>query len=555
MMKSAMNWATMGLGAAALVGAIACGGMEADDASGGGSNVGFGGAQDIGQFRDLLERGEIPGEATLDANGFFSEHYAELPPPDCGEPLCMHAMLAVSRDWVRWRAQAVVQVALNTTISGDDIADQPLDLVVVVDTSGSMLADARLEKVRDGLHLIVDQLGEDDRLGLVRYSSDVEVLSELAAPNLDMHEVIDSLTAAGSTNISGGLSAGFSLLADEVEEGRQRRVILLSDGLANVGLTQPEQIFELAEAFIRDGVGLTTIGVGTSFNTELMSGLAQRGSGNFYFLEDAAAVNEVFTEELEYFAAPIAFDVEIEMRESASYSLGEVVGTTLTFGSEAQRIVQVPSVFVASRRSDDPGESGRRGGGSALFLELIPKPGASEAGEAMTLTVSYTLPDGRSVTDEVVVTNPHEPGVVPSDDYYSQEFMREHYGMYNMYLGLREATRVAAYDYACASALLQSVQSNARMWNDVVRDEDIESDLGLVTQFLANIQQRMGSEYDSCTDYYPEGEDPYPFEGDDDIHYAACAATSGTGRLGWMAMLVAVAMVGRRRSRRSRQQC
>jgi len=531
--------------------AAGCGGEDAGALSpDNGGNVGFGGAQDIGLFRDILERGDIPGENTLDANGFFSEHYAELPPPDCGQTLCAHAMLAMSRDWVRWKPQRVLQVALNTPLGPDDVAEQPLDVVVVVDTSGSMLSDQRLDKVKEGLHLLVDGLGPDDRMGLVRYSSTASVARDLAPVTLDLHEDIDALVPSGSTFISGGLETGFGLFGP-YESGRQRRLILLSDGLANVGLTNPDDFYALAAPQVERGIGITTVGVGTDFNVDLMRGLAEQGSGNFYFAEDSTAVTEVFTQELDFFSAPIAFQVRVEVLASAGYDLGEVIGTKLSAGSSAQRIIDVPAVFLASRHSDDPGPEGRRGGGSALFLELEPRNGAVGGETAATLAVTYLLPSGERIEQLVEVEMPEQPGTDPSADYFSQEFMREHYGMYNMFVGLREATRLAAYDYTCASAVLHRLRDNAVEWNEFVGDEDIAADLLLVDLFIANLDQRGGGtarDWEYCeAELTPVGDDYVDY---DHVHH--CSAASGMGGAGPMSILAA-ALVLRRRRRGSRK--
>src|SRR5262245_11320628 len=88
----------------------ACGG----EPTGGG--VALGGAQDVGGFRAILEAGDLPAEATLDANGFFSEHYAELPAADCGQPLCLVTMVAAGQDWVTGEDRTVLQVSLSTPI-------------------------------------------------------------------------------------------------------------------------------------------------------------------------------------------------------------------------------------------------------------------------------------------------------------------------------------------------------------------------------------------------------------------------------------------------------
>src|SRR6185436_14255856 len=124
-------------------------------------------------------------------------------------------------------------------------------------------------------------------------------------------------------------AAGFEVLGESPAAEKQNRIIFLSDGLATVGITSQEQTIAMATNNIMRGVGLTTIGVGNDFDVELMRGLAERGAGNFYFVEDAAAATEVFSEELNYFMEPLALDVHIGAVASSNYRFGSVVGSTL----------------------------------------------------------------------------------------------------------------------------------------------------------------------------------------------------------------------------------
>src|SRR5688572_5624852 len=119
---------------------VGCGGDNAADSSGGGGNVSFGGQQDIGEFRGILEAGQIPGPSTLDANGFFNEHYV-APPTDCTTTLCLTPGVSVGRDWLTGAHQATLQISVNTNVDPATITRKPLNLVVVVDRSGSMWED------------------------------------------------------------------------------------------------------------------------------------------------------------------------------------------------------------------------------------------------------------------------------------------------------------------------------------------------------------------------------------------------------------------------------
>jgi Ca-activated chloride channel family protein len=364
-----------------------------------------------------------------------------------------------------------------------------------------------------------------------------------------LHEIVAGLNADGGTNFHDGLQAGFELSLSAYDPARQNRVIMLSDGLPTVGILDDQAIITMAEDYIGSGIGLTTVGVGLDFNVELMRGLAERGAGNFYFLEDPSAVQEVFTQELDYAVTPLALGVAIDVEASPNYQLGQVTGTRLWKTTGDTGSMFLPAVFLASRESNDPGGEGRRGGGSALFIDLLPVPG-TDGPDVATIHLRFRLPDSDEIIEQtIVVENPAAPGAVGDAPYYSHEAMAKQYAMYNMFLGLREATRSADYSYDCAIAQLTDVTREAELWNRDFADEDITADRALVAQFLANLRN-SGGRSEAELGYDPCAGGPYY----DDDYYAACQVAPGASGAGGAAM---VAMMGlallwvRRRSRRA----
>lgn len=550
---------------AALLAACGAGG---DAASGG--NVGFGGAQDVGVFRSILESGAIPGPNTLDANGFFAEHYVSLPPADCGQALCLHGMFALGRSWVDDSPQTTLAVALNTPAEAERVAPRPLDLVLVVDTSGSMTEDDRIGYVKQGLNLLIDELDPEDRMALVTYDTEVELAAELrsleetdpadenalAAWRTSMHAIASQLQASGSTNIYDALQVGFDL-AEEARAAhpeRSQRVILLSDGQPTAGITDPAQILSMAEERIGSGVGLTTIGVGRNFNLSLMTELAERGAGNFYFLEDPAAIEEVFTEELDYFVEPLALDVTIEVRALGGHRIGEVIGTKLWRAEGLVGSMHVPALFRASRTGDEPGEDGgRRGGGGTLFIEMQPIE-VMAPGDIAEVRMRYRPVDGEEYVEQSIpVRHPADPSISPEDAYYSHEAMSKQYAMYNIYLGLRfAADEAAASYYNCALATLRDLDARAAIWNRELDDRDIDADRELMQMFVENLRWQGAQEVpegQACESYY----EPVPV--DDVVDYnegsfGCSAGGGGTGAGVLMMLLCSAALVwaGRRRA-------
>jgi Ca-activated chloride channel homolog len=533
-------------------------------AAGGGGGVSFGGAQDIGELRAILDRGEIPGPDTFDANGFFNEHYNAPAPVACGNLLCLASGMSVGHDWLTGAHQATLQLAIESTADPKTFHRLPMNLVVVVDHSGSMASDGRLDKVKGGLHTLIDNLHDEDRLALVEFDDVVDVDARFGA-TLDrpaLHAIIDRLQPRGSTDIYDGLEQGFLLLGDTPASERQNRVIFLSDGNATAGNTSQTDIMAMAKGRVQRGIGLTTIGVGSDFDVALMRGLAEQGAGNFYFLEDPTAATEVFTEELDYFMQPIALDVRIDATAGPGYRFGEVVGSRLWSAEASAGSMQIPAVFVASRTSQS-GEIGRRGGGSMIFIRMTPVAG--NTGKVADLTLSFRAPNATARTSQTVSLDyTSDPSETPAQPYLSSPEMAERYGMYNMFLGIRAATK--ATDLGCAATVLHATRDNAASWNAAHADPDIIADLALVDQYLANVEAKgqaggAGSGYSSdhpiasCPSASPpEGPpvigDPAPIDDYPDHHYNGLACSTGGATGGLPILLGALLAAGLRRRRR-----
>jgi Ca-activated chloride channel family protein len=349
--------------------------------------------------------------------------------------------------------------------------------------------------------------------------------------------------------LAGG--AGFNMLGENPPNERQNRVIFLSDGLATVGITGQDQIISMATGFITKGIGLTTVGVGNSFDVNLMRGLAERGAGNFYFVEDAAAATEVFTDELEYFMAPLAMDLRIEAKASDGWDFKSVIGTKLWTAAPKTGSMSVPAVFLASRVDQQPDPNGgRRGGGSMIFIQM--EPHTNSAGRVAELTLSYRAPNQTErVTQTIVVDYDRDPSEMLEEPYLSYPAMSERYAMYNMFLGFKLATHYAQSNYSCASAVLTTIRRNAQSWGErYTGDPDIAADMMLMDQFISNLATKGAPqvELSSC----PAADQPYPDDlggyGDDTYAHSHCSA--GKASPSWLVLLGVVLLVVRRRRRR-----
>ncbi len=189
----------------------------------------------------------------------------------------------------------------------------PLNLSLVLDRSGSMQGD-KIKYACEACKFVADNLEPNDILSLVIYDDQVNVLSASAPvkDKLKLKQLINSITDRGSTNLSGGMLEGYNQVHTTHDKKRVNRVLLLSDGLANQGITDPKILQQMArEKNQTEGMTLSTFGVGEDFNELLMTGLAEYGSGNYYFIDSPDKIPTIFAKELQGLLSVVAQNTNI----------------------------------------------------------------------------------------------------------------------------------------------------------------------------------------------------------------------------------------------------
>jgi Ca-activated chloride channel family protein len=411
-----------------------------------------------------------------------------MPDPTCPDDVCIHGMLGVMGNMITGSNCTLVLMGMNTAIDPEQLERPPLNLSIAVDLSSSMQGEP-LERVRDGLYRMRDELEPDDRVSLIGFSDAASVLVEYVGADSDeLSTVIAALQPDASTNIYAGVREAFETVDAHALEGWQNRVLLVSDGVANVGITSDDKIEGLAQAWSTQGYGLTTIGLGNDFDVELMRGLAEIGSGSFYYIEDYAAVEEVFVEEVQAFTIPLAEQVTIDATMFAGYDLRRVYGTqqALTWGNDAH--IEIPILQLAHRTSDSDNDNGRRGGGGAIIFELLPT--GDDPGEVGRVEFSYTVPvTGETVEQIVEITSPLGPWETPVGGLFTNDSVAKGFVMLNIYIGFEMAAeRATIGDYDGALSILIPLSESVEDWLSVNADEDIEDDLFYVRLFIDNLE-------------------------------------------------------------------
>lgn len=192
----------------------------------------------------------------------------------------------------------------------------PLNISLVVDRSGSMQGD-KLNYVKKAVDFVIDNLNASDYLSIVQYDNEVDVVSASAnvTDKANLHRKVKTIQARGMTNLSGGMLEGYTQVKNTQQSGFVNRTLLLSDGLANQGITDPQRLQQIAQKKFREqGIALSTFGVGADFNESLMTQLSEFGGANYYFIEKPDQIPQIFAQELEGLLSVVAQNTKLSLQ-------------------------------------------------------------------------------------------------------------------------------------------------------------------------------------------------------------------------------------------------
>ncbi len=275
--------------------------------------------------RRYLAEGHLPTKEQVRTEEFVNYFRGDVPPPSEGTfrlqmELAPSLFGASSDMWM-----------LRVALRGREVTKQertPLALTFVIDVSGSMKEDGRLELVKHSLRMLATQLDANDTLSIVKFSADAAlVLPATSARHRDLIEsALEPLEPEGGTNTEAGLRMGYAQAVAALTKGAQNRVVLLTDGVANIGITDPSALVALVEKSRREGVLLNTVGVGMdNHDDHLLEQLADKGDGVCNYVDDQREVRRAlvdnFTGSFQTIARDVKLQVEFDPRQVERYRL------------------------------------------------------------------------------------------------------------------------------------------------------------------------------------------------------------------------------------------
>jgi len=343
-------------------------------------------------MRRFVGDGYLPPDESVRVEEYVNFFRQDYEPPDWGEGAFAIYLEGAPSPYGGERYHLVRVGLQGYEVPPEERKD--VVLTFVIDVSGSMDYENRLGLVKQALRLLVEELRPTDKVGIAVYGSRGHTLLE-HTPVEDSRQIlqaIDQLRPEGSTNAEEGLVTGYRMASEAFDPETINRIILCSDGVANVGRTGPDSILEQIHQHAKEGIYLTTVGFGMgNYNDILMEQLADNGDGFYAYVDTLKEAERVFVHDLTSTLQVIARDAKIQVDFNPA-----VVSRYRLIGYENRDVAD------EDFRNDevDAGEIGVGHSVTALYeVKFHPEAQETDFEPAMTVYVRYEDPDTGEITE------------------------------------------------------------------------------------------------------------------------------------------------------------
>lgn len=339
-----------------------------------------GGAKDINNFRENINNEYLPTPSDITHEGVFYDYAFDTGlQEECAELFCPSYTTAVSRDPYSSSTEYFLSVGLNSGIRQEDFKRKKLNLVIVLDISGSMSSSfdryyydkfrtdtanvpegeevdnrSKMEIANESVVALLGHLNPEDRLGMVLFESNAYTAKGLrTTESSDMEAIkrhILKVTPTGGTNMEAGYKAGTELLQEfkDVDKNEyENRIIFLTDAMPNTGQVSEEGLFGMTKTNARDGIYTTFVGVGVDFNTELINEVTKTQGANYYSVHSAKEFTYRMDKGFTYMVTPLVFDLSLNL-ESVGYEIRSVYGSPEANLSSGE-LMKINTLFPSER--------------------------------------------------------------------------------------------------------------------------------------------------------------------------------------------------------------
>ena len=384
-----------------------------------------GGAKDTNNFRENIKNGYFPISTDITYNGLFYDYYFDTGKKTESKHLFSPSYsCAISKDPISYRNEYYMTVGLNSNIKESDFKRKKLNLVVVLDVSGSMSftfssyyydqfskrsnntsksnedKKSKMEIANESVNILIDQLNADDRFGIVLFNYDANVLNHIElVSEMDINKtkkLISEITASGGTNFEAGYTKATKLFEKYENSNKseyENRIIIITDAMPNYGTTSKEGLLSYIKDNSEKGIFTSFIGVGVDFNTELIEEISDVKGANYYSVHNSKEFKERMGEQFEYMVTPLVFDLNLNLK-SDDYDIEMVYGSDSVNGKKGN-LMKVNTLFPS--KTSEKGEV--KGG---IVLVKLTKKTKKENGK-IELEVSYKDRNGEKYNNSQTV--------------------------------------------------------------------------------------------------------------------------------------------------------
>jgi Ca-activated chloride channel family protein len=385
------------------------------------SDLGFetGGAQDVNNFRDNIKNDYLPLNKDISYEGLFHEYYFETDSQRCQNLFCPSYSKAVSKDPLSNETGYYTTIGLNSKLTQEEFERKDLNLVVVLDISGSMRSSfndyyydrfgnrhevenltekSKLKVAQESLKGMTKHLRPNDRLGIVLYngrSYKAKPLRKVGATDMDAirGHIEEDISSGGSTNMDGGMTKATEMLeeyGDADQSEYENRMVFMTDAMPNIDTTSDEGLTGMAEENAENDIHTSFIGMGVDFNTDLVDSITSIEGANYFSVHSADQFKQRMDENFQYMVTPLVYDLQLKL-DSEAFDIEKVYGSTAAEESTG-RILKVNTLFPS------PKKDGKTKGG--VVLAKLEKTGESDQIKA---EVTYETRDGetKQVTEPI----------------------------------------------------------------------------------------------------------------------------------------------------------
>lgn len=331
-----------------------------------------GGSKDIANFRENIKNNFLPLPTDITYEGLFYDYYFDTGKVlECKKLFCPTYTYAISQDPFSKKDDYYLSVGLNSGLKQEDFQRKKLNLVIVLDISGSMSSpfdryyydqfgnkitketnsdsSSKMTLANEAVSGLIDHLNDDDNLGVVLFTDIAFAAKPLESMKITdkeaLKENILKIYPTYGTNMGAGLSTATALFKNKTSDSSEyeNRIIFLTDAMPNFGDTSDSGLLKIIERNSQDGIYTTFIGIGVDLNTELIEKLTKVQGANYYSVHSSDEFNKRMIEEFDYIVTPLVFDLNLTL-DASGYNIKQVYGSPEADESTGE-IMKVSTLF------------------------------------------------------------------------------------------------------------------------------------------------------------------------------------------------------------------